>query len=89
MQALKDDKDALGLMGIEPNAIIPYGDHPFGPLALRGDMHARGRFATKLQRVANEVLQHQPELIFIRPDGWQGIAGDHGSALRYRHLQIQ
>lgn len=60
MEPLEDAKDPLGVLGVEPNPVIPHRKHPFLPVSLRGDMDTGESGATKLQRIPDQILHHLP-----------------------------
>ena len=51
VQALKDEKDALGVFRVNADPIIAHGELPALPLPLHGDMDARRALAPVLQRI--------------------------------------
>jgi hypothetical protein len=65
MEPLKDVKNPLGLPRIKADALILHRKSPLLSFALGRDMNPRGHLSVKLERIANEVLEHQPELLGI------------------------
>jgi len=60
VQALKDTEDPLRMFWIDTDAIIAHRKHPVLSVPAGCDMNSWGCLAVKLQRVAHEVLQHEP-----------------------------
>ena len=65
MQTLEDRKDALGMLGIESNAIVLHGEYPFGILSLNRDIDTRDSLSVELDGVANQVLEELSQLYGI------------------------
>src|SRR6185437_12306579 len=74
VQALEDDKDALGILSVEADAVVRNGEQILRTVPLRADTHQRRRVATELDRVADQVLKDLAQLGWVaqqhrqRPD---------------------
>ncbi len=88
MQALKDHEDALRILGVNPNAVIPDGEEPLALFPFGPDMHLGRLLATELEGVADQVLEDLSQLSGIGQHGWEGGAGHHRPILLDRHLQV-
>jgi hypothetical protein len=62
MQSLKNDENALSKLWVHANPLIPDRKNPISLLSLRRNVDARWVFATKLQGVAQQILQDLSEL---------------------------
>ncbi len=78
VQALKDDKDALEILGVDANAIVTHGKFPFLFPILHGNVHPR-RFIrlVELKGIADQILEQLHQLGFIRHHQRHVIVGDH------------
>lgn len=59
VQPLKDLENPLGLPRLDADAVIAHREPPVSRFALGGDVNPRRRFAAKLERVTDQVLEHQ------------------------------
>jgi len=57
VQALKNDKDPVLILGQNADAIVAHSDHPFFALSFRGNSDGARLFPAKLDSVANQVLE--------------------------------
>src|SRR5512132_1609815 len=64
VEPLKNDEDPIGILWIDPDAMITHGKYPFACRALRGDMNARRLFATEFDGVAQQILKQLHQLSF-------------------------
>src|SRR3954454_9040920 len=69
VQALEDDEDPLVVLGVDPDAVVGHGEAPGAVVALGADRDARGLVAAELDRVADQVLEHQPQQRRVALDG--------------------
>lgn len=56
METLEEQKDSLGMLEVDPNAVIAHRESPFALYLLRGDVHARRLGAVKFEGVSHQVL---------------------------------
>ncbi len=80
VQALKNAKDALGLVRVKADAVILHGEQPGVALGLGGDMHLRRTRAAVLESVPDQILQEPGQLPRRTAHGGQGIMGHPGAA---------
>ena len=76
VKAFEGGKYLLMKPRFDARTIVADRNDDFALLFLRGDMDARHRPGTKLQRVGNEVLQEQTELDGIRIYFREQVVGD-------------
>ena len=57
VQALEDDKDALGILGIDADAVVADGKDPFTSLLFSRDMNPGRLLTAELDGVADQVLK--------------------------------
>ena len=88
MQALEDGEDALGVLGIDADAVIADGQHPFVALLPGRDMNTGRRLGMELDGVPDEVLKQLRQQQFVMHYGRQRVVGNHRAALFNRRLQI-
>src|SRR6185437_8205748 len=62
VQALEDHEDTVGVLGVDPDSVVPDGDSPPRADALRRNADADGYLVTELERIADEVLKKLCEL---------------------------
>src|SRR5919197_924989 len=65
VQALKDLKDPLRLSRLHPDPVVLHGKDPQGPLRPRRDVDARRGGPVELQRIAQQILEHQADLLSL------------------------
>src|SRR5206468_7185881 len=89
VQALEDDEDPRGVLGIEADAVVADGEDPLVAFAPGRDMDEGRGLAAELDRVADQILEDLPESNRVGPECRQGVVRDDGSRLLDRLLQIQ
>jgi len=62
MQALEDLEDALGELGLNPNAVILKGEEPIIPPFHCGDMYLWRLIAVVFNAVADQILKDRNKL---------------------------
>lgn len=88
MQALKDYEYPFGILGIDPNPVIPDGKEVFIAFLSGGYMNTGCFTATKLYGVINKVLKESFYLGAICYYSRHRVVCDHGAALFNRDLQV-
>ena len=76
MEALKDQKDTVEILGIDANPIVGNGKNPFPILEAGGDMDFGDTVAPVFDGVSDEVLKQLDQLRFDHDEGREGIVGD-------------
>ena len=61
VQALEDDEDPVGVLGVDADAVVGHGELPALAVAARRDAHQRRLVAVELDRVGDQVLEHESE----------------------------
>ena len=80
MQALEDDEDAIGVLGVDPDPVVGHRELEHVAVAPRRDLHARRLVAAELDRVGDQVLQDEPEQRPLAVDLGQAPAHLDGGA---------
>src|SRR5262249_13205569 len=88
VQALEGDEDALGILRVDADAVVPDAEEPLTVRCLGVDLDDRRLLLAKLEGVAEQVLKQLHELGAIRADDGQGTVGDLGLALLNRRVQV-
>src|SRR4029450_13144413 len=57
VEALEGREDALGVLEVDPDAVVAHAEDPLGVLALHADPHLGHGLAAELDRVADQVLE--------------------------------
>jgi hypothetical protein len=70
LEALKDAKDSLRVLGCDADAVIPDCEAPLSSNPLRRHVDARGGVPSKLDPVADQVLQELTHLVPIGQNCW-------------------
>jgi hypothetical protein len=65
VKALKDDEDALSMLGGNSDAVVAHGYSADGIVLLAGNANARGVLTVKFDRVGDEVLEKLAQLAFV------------------------
>src|SRR5439155_19686721 len=81
VQTLEDHEDALGVLGLDANAVVLYGEAPGRTVSLGADAHHGRPFPAKLYGIANEVLEELAQLHRVSHDDGKRPAGDRSSCL--------
>ena len=72
MQPLEQTEDALRMLLLEADPVIPHGDNPLPRIPLSGDINLREPFAAAVfQGVRQEILEHVSELLRVATNGRQ------------------
>src|SRR3954467_14768770 len=61
VQALEDQKDAVGVLVVDADPVVLAAEAPEPAVALRREPNDRRRVAAELDRVADQVLEHEPQ----------------------------
>src|SRR5205814_2210421 len=89
VQALEDDEDAVGVLGVDPDPVVLAAEAPEAVLALGGEADDRRGVAAELDRVADEVLEHEPQQPGVAAHRGQRAGLDRGAALLDRRSEIR
>ena len=88
MQALEDRKDALLVLRGDADAVIPDGEHPFGPLPVYGHLDLGRLGAAKLDGIGDKILEDLQELYFIPEHHRQGVLVYYRAGLFHGFRQV-
>ena len=72
-----------------PIPLSPHRQHPLSALALHPDVDVRRLLAAELQGIADEVLEHLPQLGGIGHHGGKLGSRDHGPTLPDADLEVR
>ena len=68
VQALEDDEDAVGVLGLDADAVVAHREQPVAAARARRATWTRGRLvAAELDGVADQVLEELAQLRRRRP----------------------
>src|SRR5512137_3150919 len=76
VQPLKDVEDAVEILRLNPDAIVPDGEKPILLPFLDANMDFWRPFTSELNRVADEVLKHLRHLGGINAQSGKGLVRD-------------
>src|SRR4051812_17732024 len=69
MQAFEEPKDSFGILGLEPDAVIFYGDNPACAVTIGSDLDLRpGAVLLIFNGVRQEVLKNMRKLCCVSAD---------------------
>src|SRR6185295_19960048 len=88
VQSLKNDKDSLGILWVQPDTIVADRKQPFTGLALSRHVNPWRFLTVELDGIADQVLKELPQLYPIRHHGGEGVVGDDRPAFLDRNPQI-
>src|SRR5919108_5862379 len=88
VQALKDQEDALDVLRLDADAVVPQPEKPILPPTLRPNVDEDRLLAAELDSVAEQILEELYQLCLIGHDGRQGVGDDHGPALLNGRTQV-
>src|SRR5262245_47396176 len=81
VQPLENLEVWLPELRLDADSIGADREVPLGPVLSGPDVDARGRLATILDGVADQVLEYLDQLAFVHQDGGQGVVSHRGAAL--------
>jgi hypothetical protein len=81
VQALEDHEQPLRVLGIDPDPVVLDGEDPRTPVVPRRHVDPRGLAAAELDRVRDQVLEHQHELRGVGAHRRQIVVDDQRLAL--------
>src|SRR5262245_41145294 len=87
VKALEYIENDLEVARIDADAVVLDSEFPVVIRHPGADMHAQRPLAAELDRVGDEILEHQPDQGFIGPYGRQDIVRDDGAGLVQRTAQ--
>src|SRR3990172_1217279 len=87
VQALKDLKNPVSVLRVDPDPVVVYGEHPFMILEVGRSVYARSIVRPVPDGVPDDVLKQLDELQGVRFDRRQRITGDERAGLFDRCLQ--
>ena len=88
MQALEDLKDAVGILRIKADAVIPDETSHSSPFLPGRKMNPGGLVVVKLDGVGDEILQQLAHLVRIDFQGRQGVVADFGAVFPNQGVQV-
>src|SRR5262245_35838732 len=76
-------------MEVDADAIVAHPKHPLPALPLHLDADARGFLTAELECIANEILEHLPQLGGIGHYGGKRRIRDYGPTLPHAALEVR
>src|SRR5579871_2998363 len=87
MQALEKPENALRLLRLEPDAVVPDAHHPLAVAPFGGDMNARSLLALAVfQRIREQVLKHVRKLPLVAGYSRQRVKAHLGLILLHARV---
>src|SRR4051794_7503419 len=88
VQALEDHEDPVGVLVVDADPVVLAAEAPEAAVALRREPDDRRRVAAELDRVADQVLEHEPQQPGVAAHGGQRARFDRRAALVDRRGEV-